>query len=83
LRTMQTCSSKLRNSARKGEGLGLALELVTRPDKTLNPDWLQGARQRIDIATKTRYSNPRLTLDILLSLFTELLERLENENKTI
>jgi hypothetical protein len=57
--------------------------MAARPDKTLNPDWLQGARQCIEIATKTRYTNPRLSLDIMLSLFTELLERLENENKTI
>ena len=56
--------------------------MAARPDKTLNPDWLQGARQRIEIATKTRYTNPRLSLNIKLSLFTELLERLENENKT-
>ena len=57
--------------------------MASRPSKTLNPDWLQGARQRIEIATKTRYSNPRLSLDIMLSLFAELLERLENESKTL
>jgi hypothetical protein len=48
----------------------------------VDKEWLQGARQRIDIAHRTRYTNPRLTLDILLALFDELLKRLEAETKT-
>jgi hypothetical protein len=59
----------------------LAIVISSRLEKTLNPDWLQGVRQRIGIAITMRYMNARRRLGIVLVLFTGLLERLEAEQK--
>jgi hypothetical protein len=45
----------------------------------LDKEWLKGARSRLEIARQIRYSNPRQALDIFLTLFDELLRRLETQ----
>jgi hypothetical protein len=57
--------------------------MAGHPGKYLTQDWLESSRKRLEIARQIRYSNPRQTLEILLALFDELFQRMENETKTI
>jgi hypothetical protein len=57
--------------------------MAARPGKYLTQDWLESSRKRLEIARQIRYSNPRQTLDILLALFDELFQRMENENRSV
>jgi hypothetical protein len=52
---------------------------LTKPSR----EWLEGSKKRLEIAHRTRFSDPRVTLDVVIQVLSELLERLENENKTI
>jgi hypothetical protein len=47
--------------------------------KQLSREWLEGSRKRLEIALHTRYSNPRVTLEIVLQVLDELLQRLAHE----
>jgi hypothetical protein len=49
------------------------------PQKWLSREWLEGSRKRLEIAHLTRLSKPRLSMEILLTLFDELLARLCHE----
>jgi hypothetical protein len=44
-------------------------------------EWVQGAKRRLEIATTTRFSNPPVTLQILIQIISELLERLSHETE--
>ena len=50
--------------------------------KQVSHEWLEGSCKRLEIAHHTRYSNPRITMEIMLQVLDELLQRLETEAKT-
>ena len=50
--------------------------------KQLSREWLEGSRKRLEIAHHTRYSNPRVTVEIVLQVLDELLQRLSTNNSS-
>lgn len=41
-------------------------------------EWLEGSKKRLDIAFQSRFSNPRLAVEILIQVVDELLQKLSD-----
>jgi hypothetical protein len=42
---------------------------------TIGDEWLSGALKRLEIAKSTRFTNPAVTLNVLIDVVEELLQR--------
>jgi len=62
-----------------------ALRVGTESDlkvkKTLSREWVEESRKRLEIAQQMRYSNPRVTLEMVMQIMDELLQRLSIETE--
>lgn len=47
--------------------------------KQLSREWLEGSRKRLEIAYHTSHSNPKVTMEIIMQILEELLQRLPRE----
>jgi hypothetical protein len=45
--------------------------------KQLSKEWLEGSRKRLEIAHQPRFSNPRVSMEILIQVVSELLETVD------
>lgn len=52
-----------------------SLDSFTKPSR----EWLERSKKRLEIAHRTRYTDPKVTMEIIIQTISELLERLENE----
>ena len=55
---------------------GLVSESEAVSGKQLSREWLEDSRKRLEIAYQTRHSNPKITMEIVMQILDELLQRL-------
>jgi hypothetical protein len=64
---------------KRRDTLRVGLESALMLKKTLSREWIEDSRKRLEIAHQTRYSNPRVTLEVVMQIMDELLQRLSIE----